>query len=78
MSRWEKLEWVVIFIALLSLWPRMFWPTLFWCAVSWGMLAVLAGIFVWRMLLFHRRLAEMDKGSEEQQTWPPGGPVSKA
>jgi hypothetical protein len=74
MSTWEKLEWVVIFVALLSVWPWMLWPTPFWRAVAWGMIGVLAGIFVWRMILFHRRLREMDPEAEERQGWPPTGP----
>ena len=75
MSRAEKAQWVVVLLAVASLWPRMIWPGLVWRVLSWVVLAVLAGMFVWKMVIFHRRVDEMEKESEDQQTWPPAGPT---
>lgn len=76
MSRAEKVQWVVVLLAVASLWPRMIWPGLIWRVLSWVVLAVLAGMFVWKMVIFHRRVDEMEKESEDQQGRPPtgGGP----
>ena len=71
MSRGEKVQWIIVLVALASLWPRMIWPHLIWRVVSWLMLAVLAGMFICKMVLFHRHLDEMDNESEDQQTCPP-------
>ncbi len=76
MSRGEKLQWAVIFAALASMWARMIWPHLVWRIISWVMLGVLAGMFIWKMVLFHRRVEEAEKEGDEHRRQPPtgGGP----
>ena len=58
MARGEKLEWVLIFGALLSLWPRILGYREVWYQLS---LLVVLAVMVW---VARRRLARVRQGAQ--------------